>query len=221
MQITYKIIDQIIQKQSRLLKRTDRWQQTKKKVDSIIDAYWGIKNQISDRKIKYELYKYIPIAVVTCIEGWFHFAAADLIDSNRIFLNNIKTNTAFKTQYDLDVILALQGKSITLGNLISHSFRINKLDDVIGYISLISGKDFVKLFETVKIQHFHKHTMASYFGTNKIFGSIQQAFEMRHIFCHELATSYKYKVIAIENCAYNCLLFLIGAEGAVQILIEH
>ncbi|MCK4395041.1 hypothetical protein KAW96_00410 [candidate division WOR-3 bacterium] len=215
----HKIIERIIQKQHRLLKRTGRWQQTKTKTDNIIFAYWDIKTSIHDRKIKNELYKYIPIAIVACIEGWFRLTVADLIDHNPNFLNNLKTHKALKTKYDLDVILALQEKSITLGNFIAHSIRVNKLDDIIGNLSLISGKDFVQLFEKVRIQPHHKHTMAAFFGTDNIFRGIQEAFEMRHIFCHELATSYKYKVQSIENCAYDCLLFLIGAEGAAQILL--
>ncbi len=219
MDTKHKIIEKIIQKQRRLLKRTGRWQQTKTKIDNIIFAYWDIKTSIHDRKTKNELYRYIPIAIVACIEGWFRLTVADLIDHNPNFLNNLKKHEAFKTKYDLNVILALQEKSITLGNFIAHSIRINKLDDIIGNLSLISGKDFVQLFEKVKIRPYHKGTMAAFFGTNNIFGGIQKAFEMRHIFCHEFATSYKYKIQIIEDCAYYCLLFLIGAEGVAQILL--
>lgn len=68
-----------------------------------------------------ELVKYIPIATVACFEAFFRSAYKELIDFGKPFSDNaIKFNQSKNVKFDFEIINAIQTKTVTVGEFISH-----------------------------------------------------------------------------------------------------
>lgn len=209
---------EIISRRCRLLRRKTRHAHVTKRIENLIASYWLIRESPSKNEIKIELYRYIPIGSVACIEGWFRCAVADLINHNAKYRENIKQNTDI--QFDIKSTLAVHEKSVSVGEFIANSFRLNKLEDILGIMSMIIGQDFKTHLKKVRINPKEAPgsvTLES--EIDMILGHVQKAFELRHIFSHELATSIRFSRQQIEDCVYGSFLFLCAAERVVQDLL--
>ena len=90
-----------------------------------------------------ELLRYFPIGAVACIEAYFRLAIKTLIDSGEPYLTNSQ-DIMPKSNVGFDVLKALHGKSITIGDIISHSVPISCLTHIVSHMSKLMGNDFIK-----------------------------------------------------------------------------
>lgn len=171
-----------------------------------------------------ELLKYIPIATVACFEAFFRSIYKELIDFGKPFSDNVSNfNQAKNIKFDFDIVNAIQTKTVTTGEFISHILPCNNFKDINSNMSLLINKDFTKelknfkkesIFEDVNqtSKDFKKHS-------EQIISDIHKVFELRHIFCHEFATNIKIDKEEIFQCFKNSKLFLNQTNNFIWELI--
>ncbi|WP_299673495.1 HEPN domain-containing protein [uncultured Tenacibaculum sp.] len=164
-------------------------------------------------KYNQELLKYIPIATVACFEGFFRSTYKELIDFGKPFSDNIvKFNQAKNVKFDFDIVNAIQTKTFSIGEFISHILPCNNYKDINSNLSTLIGKDFtseIKLFEKESIFEKVKETSKNFKeNSNQIFADINRTFELRHIFCHEFATNFDVNREEILRCFSSAKTFI-------------
>lgn len=160
-----------------------------------------------------ELVKYIPIATVACFEAFFRSIYKELIDFGKPFSENaIKFNQSKNVKFDFDIINAIQTKTVTVGEFISHILPCNNFGDINTNLSTIANIDFVD-----QIKKFHRKSIFDHINDNskqfienseQIISDIKRTFELRHIFCHEFATNLNVDKDEILRCFDNSKIFL-------------
>jgi len=160
-----------------------------------------------------ELLKYIPIATVACFEAFFRSVYKELIDFGKPFSDNVvKFNQAQNVKFDFDIINAIQTKTVTVGEFISHILPCNNFEDINKNLSLLGGIDFADQIKEFKRDSIFEHVNdnSKHFIENgdQIIADIKRTFELRHIFCHEFATNLCIDKNEILRCFNNAKIFL-------------
>jgi len=160
-----------------------------------------------------ELLKYIPIATVACFEAFFRSVYKELVDFGKPFSDNVtKFNQARNVKFDFDIVNAIQSKTVTTGEFISHILPCNNFKDINSNMSLLIEKDFtkeLKNFEKESIfEEIEKTVVEFKKSSDQVITDINKIFELRHIFCHEFATNIKIDKEEILRCFANSKLFL-------------
>lgn len=205
-------IYQIIEKKSRQFKRIDRWDQVRRRLGSINMAFSFLQTEVKSRtQYRSELLKYIPIGLVACIQGYFNLAIRDLIDSGPPFSQNA---TSFKDlHFKIEAILEIQGRKVTLGEIIAHLQSLNSLDSLHSSMTTILGEDFHKrLKEIVLSGETGKFGEFAYL----VFPLMKRVFRLRHIYCHELSSAQRLKIKTIDDCSLGVAIYLYSTELLIQ-----
>ena len=160
-----------------------------------------------------ELLKYIPIATVACFEAFFRSVYKELIDFGKPFSDNVvKFNQAQNVKFDFDIVNAIQAKTVTVGEFVSHILPCNNFEDINKNLSLLCSIDFtdqIKKFKRESIfEHVNDNSKQFTDYGDQIIADIKRTFELRHIFCHEFATNLLIDKDEIFRCFNNAKLFL-------------
>lgn len=171
-----------------------------------------------------ELLKYIPIATVACFEAFFRSVYKELVDFGKPFSDNaIKFNQSKNVKFDFEIINAIQTKTVTVGEFISHILPCNNFDDINTNISTIASIDFANHIKTFQRKSIFDHINdnSKYFIENndQIISDIKRTFELRHIFCHEFATNLRIDKDEILRCFNNSKIFLNQTNDLIWDLI--
>ncbi len=211
---------EITSKKSRLLKRSDRWEQFTKRNDPILCAFDYVDNEIKkSHKEKKELLKYFPIGMVACIEGYFRLAIADLIDFGAPYQSNLENFKELKL--DIKTTLGVYNKNVSLGELISHLVSISSLDDINKHMSMIIGEDFYK-----KLMSTHVDLVPDEFEelseqAPTLYKDIKELFEQRHIYAHELAIKEKVNPKNARFLMAAATVFVYSTEVLMEELLAN
>ena len=210
--------EEIALRNKRLLKRTKRWKQVERRIHPLIESFNVIRQSAWDKKIKSELYRYIPIGSIACLEGWYRIAVANLIDSNPKCRCNAESFR--EPKFEVRDVLAVHYRHLTAGELVAHMLQMNRLRDVNDSLTTIIGSDFTELFKSVCINPKRAPNPVT-FGAEAglIFKDVKDTFDLRHIFSHELATSMVVSAQRYENCIFSVFMYLVGAERVIQNLL--
>ncbi|MCI1779245.1 MAG: lysozyme inhibitor LprI family protein [Bacteroidales bacterium] len=160
-----------------------------------------------------ELVKYIPIATVACFETFFRSVYKELIDFGKPFSDNaIKFNQSKNVKFDFEIINAIQTKTVTVGEFISHILPCNNFEDINTNLSTIANIDFIdqiKKFKRVSVfDHVNANSKQFIENSDQIISDIKRIFELRHIFCHEFATNISIDKSEILRCFNNSKVFI-------------
>lgn len=167
-----------------------------------------IKNGLSK-----ELLKYIPISTIACFEAFFRSVYKELIDHGKPFSENaIKFNQSKNVKFDFDIINAIQAKTVTIGEFISHILPCNNLDDINSNLSVLLNDDFlnsIKKFQKESLfEEFNETAKDFVENCDQIIFDVKRTFELRHIFCHEFATNVVVNKSEILRCFSSAKTFL-------------
>ncbi|HTB52340.1 MAG TPA: hypothetical protein VK718_06155 [Ferruginibacter sp.] len=172
-----------------------------------------------------ELYRYIPIASVACIESFYRATIKSLIDKGGIYFDNLEKLIA-KTdlKFDFEILSNLQKQQFTLGELVSHILPCNNLNDLKNNISILIGEDFLTAISNHRPVFFGESYDEDFlkFKNNydPIIRSIIKTFELRHIFCHESARRISINRQEILDDFENVELFLNNSSNFINLLID-
>jgi uncharacterized protein YecT (DUF1311 family) len=167
-----------------------------------------------------ELLKYIPIATVACYEAFFRSTIKEMVDFGKPYSDRVAHyNQSKNVKLDFEVISAIQTKTLTVGDFVSHILPYNNLSDVVSNISVLIDKDFMEelkmfappvLFEDDQRK---REEFRANFGD--IVQSVESTYRLRHIFCHEFATVQDVDAQTIKADYSNCRVFLEQANDCV------
>jgi len=212
------LIKDIVDRRSRHAKRTERWLQLMKRVEALLLSLHHVCNKAPKKhSCQSELLRYFPIGIVAASEGYFRLVYRDLIDFGDPYLRNA---AAFKDlSLGHEAIYAIHGRQTTIGEIISHQLPHNNLGDITRNMDALTGGDFMN-----GVQHeLDTHTRRSRETTiaSWVPEFVVRTFDLRHIFCHELATSFTPRVEEIDDCLRATFAFLYCSEGYVQTLLTR
>ncbi|MDB5124275.1 MAG: hypothetical protein JWP94_2404 [Mucilaginibacter sp.] len=181
-------------------------------------------NSIVKNELDKEFLKYIPIAIVACFESFFQSVISNLIDFGNPYINNVvKFNQSKDVKFDFDIVNAIQSKTLTIGEFISHVLPCNNLNDINSNISVIINKDFLNELAKFKAKSVHKDVVKNsedfIKDPDSIYKSIKRIFELRHIFCHEFAYNFHIENKEILECLQASELFLNQTNRFIEELL--
>lgn len=213
-------IAEIIQKRSRLKKRSQRWDQMTKRLDALIDISDFIhKSKVRNIPFRSELAKYVPIGFVACVEGYFRLVFRDLIDFGSPFRDNA---AGFKEmRFRIDDVVAIHGGHLSLGEFISHLLPTNGVDDLNSSMSILIGEPFLERLKRTKADFFseRKESLEETDLADALLSDLGTLFEHRHIFSHELATRLRVSVPTVRSCSQASLIFMWATEALITELL--
>ena len=179
----------------------------------------SLKNVYKNRQnIDKELWRYFPISIIACLEAFFRLAIKQLIDTGDPYLTNSQYLLG-KRKIDFDILKALHGQSITIGDIAGHLISTNNLNQISETMNELLGHDFLKeISQTydrygVKVHKEPKRTIIS--DSNITFRFVARTFDLRHIFCHEFANKYELDTSEIEQCFEHSCDFLEASQEHV------
>jgi len=215
------IIEEVESINSRLANKSSYEFQTR--LDKISRALIELKKE--NKSYKEELLKYIPIATISCFEGYFRSVVKELIDFGKPFNENIKKlNQANNIKLDFEIIAAIQTKTLSVGDFVAHILPFNNIDDIHSILSILLDRSFLTdLKEFKKNSIFDSVNKAAVEFENKnteIIVSIKRMYEFRHILCHEFATKLVIDGDMISNDFNNCSLFLRHTQNFIREILR-
>ena len=158
-----------------------------------------------------ELIRYIPIALTACLEGYFKRSVKDLVDSKDKYRQNIRVLKNIK--FDLDSVLAIEGRTVTIGEFVSHLISVASLEDIDGHMTAILGESFLKTVKTTQFVVFQDDEKKRL--PKSVFETLTQMFEMRHVYCHEISREPIIDIQLAYLQVTDCVSFLYAAETVI------
>lgn len=165
---------------------------------------------------------YFPIAAVTSIEVFFRLAIAECIDQGLPFAG--RAESLSKTiKFDLPLIQALQGRRVTLGEVISHTVPLQSLDGIVGAMSAIMDQDFKNELSITRdrwqTEILRKHNDPIVANIDELFADLARLFEARHIVVHELPHELPFRKEDVSRFLDSAKLLLDASNWLVSNLV--
>lgn len=172
-----------------------------------------------------ELLKYVPVATIACFESFFRSVIKELIDWGKPYNENaIQFNQSKNVKFDFDIILAIQSKSVTIGEFISHILPCNNFNDINSNLSTLIKVDFLDSLKKYKrkslFEDINRNSKEFRDNANQIIPDLKRTFELRHIFCHEFSADVKIDINEILRCLRNCRIFLKHVDDFIWNLLH-
>ena len=182
-------ISEILEVRTRLGNTSNLWSHFNRRYAAVLDAAAFLR-KAKPPKSANELTKYIPIGSVACLEQYFRRWAARLINSGRPFINRINRFPAIT--FNHASIIALNDKTISLGEFLSHQLPLSTLDDVnVQFSKLLYEQDANTSFlEELKRTSVTAENLKWDCDVRTI-KEVKELYRYRHIFCHEVALKEK------------------------------
>jgi hypothetical protein len=182
-------VAEILEKKGRQSGGTQRWGQLAPRLAGVVaipDQLRGV--MLFDDRAEEELYRHVPIGLVACMEGFFRLVYADLVDHGPPFRDNAAKLP--NVTFSLETALTIQRQSVSIGEFVAHLLPISSLEDINRSVSTLIGSDFLKRFKQVRAAQPRQLTLFPDLDADsdaEILRAASRTFELRHIFCHELA----------------------------------
>jgi uncharacterized protein YecT (DUF1311 family) len=162
-----------------------------------------------------EFLRYFPISLVACIESYFRHAIQEFIDHGEPYFENCSELLKNNDNFNFEVIKALQGNKISVGEFISHLVPINNLSNIDATMSTLIKDNYLKRVETVCNDWDRRQkgiTIPIIENPAEVYKSVAKIFELRHIFCHEFASSITVLSEEIDQLFNDTLVFIKACE---------
>jgi uncharacterized protein YecT (DUF1311 family) len=142
------------------------------------------------------------IRAVTIIEVFARRNIAALIDHSEEYTQRaVELSKHFKMDFDL--VRHIQGRAITLGDIVAHSVPVNSYGQIVGHFETVLGKQLRPLLTqaidrwAVEIEGKARELIIRDY--DKLAPRLAELFELRHILCHELPSAPLYGEGAIDE----------------------
>lgn len=178
------LVGEIFRKRGTSLRRGTRLSKAQRRLDTIVAAFDYLEQQrhSPDRQ---ELLRYIPIALIACIEGYFRLAIQELVDSGSPYCERITelSDTVLSKEH----VVAIHLRRVSLGEIISHTVKISQFGDITKAMSSLFGCDFLAALKRAQFSASEDGTPVTFDRfAPKAFASLRDIFTLRHIYCHQL-----------------------------------
>ena len=152
------------------------------------------------------------VATVACIESFFKWEIRRQIDSsNQGELSQLQLDELLP-RITPDLLAAVHGREITIGELISHMVRLSNLDAITHAVKLIIRCDLIQLLKTARDpeQRRDMGEKAPFLVENigRLLEDVRQTFRLRHVICHEAHLSSTTSIDEIKRLCEACYVFV-------------
>jgi hypothetical protein len=162
---------------------------------------------------------YYPVAAIAALESYFRWEIKGLIDSgDPRFLNALRVDDLpLKISHEL--LVAVHGKRITIGELVAHAVRLGDLDGINATMGKLLGAGFLDLVkdsrdpESRREQGENAPTVIR--NPNETFACVRRTFELRHIICHEAHLSNPVTIDEVKQLCASCYEFARASRYAI------
>jgi hypothetical protein len=204
-------ISEILEKKQRLTPTTHRYEQFLGRIYPLVS---GFRTLLATRDIKpafpEEWFKYYPIGYIAALEGYLRLLIGDIIDSGSPYTENI---LGFKDiRFDISTVIAIHSKKVSLGEFVAHLLSFNNIEDINSNLSILMGFDFLDELKNRQLPSSSETIIQAF---PDIIKNIIGAIELRHMYCHELATGVKVEPMELEKLVGSVALFAMLIEEIV------
>lgn len=167
---------------------------------------------------------YYPVACVAALEVYFRWEIRNLIDSEDArFIGNIRIDKLAVT-IDHDLLIAIHGQRVSIGDLVAHSVRLSNFDAVNKTLSQLLGAGFVDLVkdarepEDRRVQGQNAPPIIS--SISDVLTKVKRTFDLRHIVCHEAHLRTAVSLAEIKELCSACYEFARASRYAIAYYID-
>jgi uncharacterized protein YecT (DUF1311 family) len=136
-----------------------------------------------------EFVAYFPVVGVACIEVQIRGAIAQMVDEGSAYAKNAK-ELVKDQKFDFEVLNALEGREITLGELLAHVVPINHLQDCDRVMSAVVGASYLEGLKHTRdrwaVEIEGKPDLPMIADPSQVFTDIDELFTIRHRCAHEV-----------------------------------
>ncbi|MHB1959534.1 MAG: lysozyme inhibitor LprI family protein [Acidobacteriaceae bacterium] len=159
------------------------------------------------------------IRAVTCLEVFTRGQIAELVDHERRYTDRaVDLSKNFKMDFAL--VRDVQGRAITLGDIIAHSVPINRFGQIIEYFETLLGKPLLPLLARAvnrwQVEVMKQPSKPIVADMDALGRCMTRLFEIRHIVCHEIPSDPVYEVSEIPTLLDYALQFCDALEEVLQ-----
>jgi hypothetical protein len=164
----------------------------------------------------------LPARIVTIIEVFARSWVQILIDHGAPYVERAAKLKA-EMKYDFAIARSLEGRSISLGQLLSHSISLSSVESIASVFDTLLGK---KLFQVIastrsrlSIEHDGDAAVPMISDVQGLQHSIARLFEVRHILVHEFPRNRPFDSDEIEEFFNASIRFIdtLGEELSQQL----
>jgi hypothetical protein len=161
------------------------------------------------------LLDYFPIKCVTVLEVATRQELALLIDHSVDYADRAG-DLWRNSKLDFSVIRDIQGRQVTLGELVAHTVPVNSFGQIISHFEALLGRPIRPELSTqvdrwkVEIEKQPSQPIISDFEATA--RTLSDLFDVRHILCHELPESTVYSEADVGGFIQHALQFLNALE---------
>lgn len=175
------------------------------------------RDELSD-----ELMRYFPVAIVACLEGFFRELIRELVDHGPPYSDNL--DKFDDSRIDMKALKAIHGRQITVGEFIAHQVSLSSFESLVSVMERLLGDDFLEKLKGIRsawsLHLFGEETTPPMLGDAPVaFEGVKEAFRLRHILAHELATAYPITRAAVEGAFSATSAFIYAADELVSRLL--
>lgn len=199
---------------SRRLKRGSRWEQFDRRFYPVLDLIFELKN-MRNQDAEREVLRYIFIALVACLEGYYRLVIKDLVDKNDNCRENIQKIGDLK--FNVNTVLAIHKKSVSIGEFVGHLVPLSSFELLNKNLSTITGVDYINDILNIEIEDPKgvlrriPSDMAKY---------LKETFDLRNIYCHELAPK-KEPIEEFRRSAMRCTIAVYEITFANEVFVKR
>jgi uncharacterized protein YecT (DUF1311 family) len=168
--------------------------------------------------------KYFPIGIVAVMEAYFRAAIRELVDHGPPYSENAaKFEKDRGLSLDFSIVLAIQGRKITLGELVAHLVPLKSLEDIDRNMSTVLQTSFLDALKgtedrwAIEVEGAARKPILQ--NPEEIFDDVKKTFRLRHIYCHEIADSEKPDIAVITKSFDSSSIFLKAADQLMWNLV--
>ena len=200
------LIEEILDRRSRLMSDRGRWGQLLPRLTALTEM-GQLPQRLSeeDAFVKSEVARYLALGYVACVEGFCRLAIRDLVDQHPTFRANL---LGFEFKVSIEHLVAIGAGRMTLGEFISHLLPLSSLEDINNSMSKIIGDDLLNRIKVTRLRLFETECSLQDLGLEaEVFAGVKELFRLRHIFAHEL-TVFEVDFNRVKDHGRWCGIFL-------------
>jgi hypothetical protein len=181
---------------------------------SSLQRQWT-ENRISDACVP----DFYIVRAVTIIEVFARRNIAELIDHSKQFTDRA-VSLARQIKMDFELVRDIQGRAITLGDIVAHRVSLNTFGQVLAcFDTLLGGQARSLLTKAVDELHAilsNQPPTAIIDDFDVLAARLTRLFEVRHILCHEMPSNSVYEDTEIDDFLNAALQFSQALEESCQ-----
>lgn len=155
---------------------------------------------------------YFPIHATTLLEVFTRTWAARLINAGEPYLTRA-TSLTKDLRFDYDIVRAMHGKTISLGDLIAHNIKLNQFGQVLNTFDALLGTSFYDAIGRAT----GEETEPIINDPQVVRKQLTELFVTRHVLVHELPEDDRTTPTQIDNFLAATVQFLRAGDSALKV----